>query len=251
MLCMAVVVIRMAIDPRIPAMPGRTTSGFHVFFEGGGNSFVAGLSHLTIDHASLSRRSTAPTVIPIETPLILLKHWAHIAFFCISINSLLIDLRLSFFGTHFLSTWPCLHLRESMTNNHSIYVRYVRRPPQDGCSFVFCSCFSSSAVLFFSIIFRFFLDFLSMYRIFFRCFQLSFLYSTCFRLCFNFRSIVFSCFIDFFSLVFPPNVSDFFVGLFFIRTYEYTRFTRFVHIYCSTSVQITKKNARISWSKAD
>ena len=35
---------------------------------GGAHSFVACLSHLAIDHASLSRRSTVPTPTPRETP---------------------------------------------------------------------------------------------------------------------------------------------------------------------------------------
>ena len=68
---------RMAVDPRIPTMPRRNTSGFqpgrHCLHQarsavrcsatGGGRAylFVACLSRLTIDHASLSRRSTVPT----------------------------------------------------------------------------------------------------------------------------------------------------------------------------------------------
>ena len=52
----------MVVDPRIPTSPGRTaTSGFHrpgMEERGGGYSFVSRLSHLTIDHACLSRRST-------------------------------------------------------------------------------------------------------------------------------------------------------------------------------------------------
>ena len=45
---------RMSIDPRSLAMPGRGEYG-------GTYSFVACLSRLTIDHASLSRRSTVLT----------------------------------------------------------------------------------------------------------------------------------------------------------------------------------------------
>ena len=56
---------------RGPAHPPRTfedvvagvgaKSGSAAKSVGGAYSFVAGLSHLTIDHASLSRRSTVPT----------------------------------------------------------------------------------------------------------------------------------------------------------------------------------------------
>ena len=60
------------IYPCIPTMPGRRMSGFHrrggMLKGGGGYSFVACLSRLTLDHASLSRRGTVPTTI-IEAPL--------------------------------------------------------------------------------------------------------------------------------------------------------------------------------------
>ena len=60
----------MAIDPRMPTMPGRSTSGFprsdrHLLAPsakyGEGVFICCLLCHLTIDHASLSRRSTVPT----------------------------------------------------------------------------------------------------------------------------------------------------------------------------------------------
>ena len=54
---------RMTVDPRIPRTLGRSTSGFH---RPGRYSFFARLGHMTIDHASLSRRSTF--LLLIETP---------------------------------------------------------------------------------------------------------------------------------------------------------------------------------------
>ena len=53
---------RMTIDPRILTMPGRSSSGFHrPSRQGGMGGRVVYLSHVTIDHASLSKASTPPT----------------------------------------------------------------------------------------------------------------------------------------------------------------------------------------------
>ena len=46
--------IRVAIDPRTPKIPGRSTSGFRTHL-------LPAFSHLTIDHESLSGRSTVAT----------------------------------------------------------------------------------------------------------------------------------------------------------------------------------------------
>ena len=72
---------RMTIDPRNPTMPGRSMSGFHRpgrSAEGGGILMCClPYFHLTIDHASLSRRSTVPTPNNRDTS----NNWAVITLF--------------------------------------------------------------------------------------------------------------------------------------------------------------------------